>query len=294
VAEVNGEIILQSEVSERLFQFKTAGQPLDPDETRATNQILDMMIDEKLIIQYGKEKEIKVPDREIQSRIDDARRRMGASMKDFEMVLAREGLTLEGYRKMVSDQILAGKVVSMEIRSQAEVTDEEALEYYNEYPEKFRKPVTLRARHIILTLAEDAPSEEEKKVLARIRDIRKKIIGGLSFAEAAKEMSQGPSAPKGGDLGEIHPGEMVESFEKAAFALKPGEVSQPVRTQFGYHLILVEKRDEPQLPPYSKIKVEVKNYIYQELMSQVREEWLKRLKKESFIDIKKKEKWTRK
>ena len=253
-----------------------------------------MMIDEKLIIQYGKEREIKVPDREIQSRIDEARRRMGASMKDFEMVLAREGLTLEGYRKMLSDQILASKVVSMEIRSQSDVTTESAKEYYRENLEKFRMPVTVKARHIILTLDENASAEEEKKVLAKIRNIRKRIVEGLDFAEAAKSLSQGPSAPNGGNLGVIRPGEMVDTFEKAAFSLKPGAVSQPVRTKFGYHLILVEEKIESQLPPFNKIEAEVKNHIYQEMMAKVRVEWLRRLKKESFIDIKKKEKWTTK
>ena len=135
-------------------------------------------------------------------------------------------------------------------------------------------------------MKEYAGDARETAVLNEIRRIRQEIIDGLDFAEAARKYSEGPSGPNGGDLGEVVPGVMVKSFEKAAFALEPGEVSGPIRTQFGYHLIKVDFRKESKLRPLEEVRKEVENKIYQKIAMEVRQNWIRRLKKEAFIDIK--------
>lgn len=164
MAEVNDEIILKSEVQERFFQMRTSGQLVDVEESKALEQVLDSMIDEKLVIQFGKEKEIKVQDKEIQDAIDRTRRRMGASEREFKDLLARQGLTMERYRATLQDQILAGKVLSMEVRSQVSLLPEAIEEYYNDFPEKFRTPVVLKVRHILIML-DDGASKAGKSVV---------------------------------------------------------------------------------------------------------------------------------
>jgi parvulin-like peptidyl-prolyl isomerase len=285
MAEVNGEIILQSEVDERLFQMRTSGQQVDPDDSKAYDAALDSMIDEKLIIQFGKEKEIKIQDKEIQNAIDRTRRRMGVGAREFKAIVARQGLTMERYRSTLEDQILAGRVLSMEVRSQVSLLPETIEEYYNKFPEKFKTEVVLKVRHILIMLGEDALEAEADKAFEKIRSIRKRVTP-KNFVEVALDYSQGPSAKEGGNLGEVRPGEMVKSFEKAAFSLKPGVISEPVRTRFGYHLILVENRTEPIIPPFKEVKGAVEQRIYNELLSEVREEWLNRLKKKGYIDKK--------
>ena len=285
MAEVNGEIILKSEVNERLFQMRTSGDQLDADDTKAYDLVLDSMIDEKLIIQFGKEKEIKVQDKEIQDAIDRTRRRMGVGEREFKSVLARQGLTMERYRSTLEEQILASRVLAMEVRSQVHLLPETIEEFYNQSPEKFKTPVVLKVRHILIMVGEYAPNAETDEALKKIRSIRKRVTA-KNFADRAKEYSQGPSAKEGGSLGDVRPGEMVKTFEAAAFSLKPGVISEPVRTKFGYHLILVEKRTEPIIPAFKDITGQVEQTMYNTLLSEVRGEWLSRLKKKGFIDKK--------
>lgn len=112
------------------------------------------------------------------------------------------------------------------------VPERDVVEYYNENKDQFNKPESVQASHILV--------EDEVKAQKVIDEMNE----GLSFEEAAEKYSKCPSNAKGGDLGFFSKGQMVPEFEKAAFEMKPGEVSKPVKTQFGYHIIkLVDKKE---------------------------------------------------
>ena len=113
-----------------------------------------------------------------------------------------------------------------------EVSEEELLAFYSENPKAFETEGGVRARHILVPTLETA------------NEVAASIQGGMDFAEAAKAHSMCPSKEQGGDLGKFGRGQMVPEFEEAAFTLAIGELSQPVQTQFGYHLIEVTERDE--------------------------------------------------
>ncbi|NPB09248.1 MAG: peptidylprolyl isomerase, partial [Thermodesulfobacteria bacterium] len=122
-----------------------------------------------------------------------------------------------------------------------------------------------------------ASKEEEAKALEKAKKIREMALKGEDFAELAKKYSDDPGTKdKGGDLGFFTRGQMVKEFEEAAFSLKPGEISQPVRTAFGYHIIKVEKKR----PARQKSFEEVKDQIKEELLRQRQEERLKAALKE--------------
>lgn len=285
-AEVNGEIILYSEVREHLFQMKSAGGVADLSGKEAEAKALENLIDEKLIIQLGKEKELIVSQREVDATAERFRKRVGASKEQFEELLAKEGMTMERYKDMLKDQLMSRMVISREVQSQVKLTDDDINEYYEEHKMEFSSAPLIMARHILLIVPERGGEARETAVLNEIKRIRQEIIDGLDFGEAAIKYSEGPSGPNGGDLGEVAPGVMVKPFEEAAFALEPGEVSGPVRTQFGYHLIKIDSKIESKLRPLEEMKKEVENKIYQKLVVETRKEWIIRLKKDAFIDIK--------
>lgn len=147
-----------------------------------------------------------------------------------------------------------------------EVTiDEERLrEHYELNIDKYRKPERIRARHILLELDQNAPAAEEAKVRARAEALLKEAEEGKDFAELAKANSQGPTAPKGGDLGFFGRGRMVKPFEEAAFALKVGEVGGPVRTPFGYHIIKVEEREPEAVREFDEVKADIRKALVEE------------------------------
>ncbi len=127
------------------------------------------------------------------------------------------------------------------------VTDEEVAASYREHSQEFERPKQVRVAHILVRVPSVGGGEAEARARAKAEEALKRIRGGADFAGVAKEVSEdAATAPKGGELGLVSPGELVPAFEQAAFALKPGEVSQPVRTAFGYHLIKVLEAKEAQ------------------------------------------------
>ncbi len=169
----------------------------------------------------------------------------------------------------VTRQILAQAYLEQKLKETAKVDEKELKAYYEKHREKFQEPEAVRARHILIEVPQNATPAQEKEALAKAQKIRERILKGEDFAKLAKEYSADPGTKdRGGDLGFFTRGQMVKEFEKAAFNLKPGEVSEPVRTPFGYHLIKVEEvRASKQ-----KTFAEVKNKVREELIQAKEEE----------------------
>ncbi|MFU8855704.1 MAG: SurA N-terminal domain-containing protein [Deferrisomatales bacterium] len=130
----------------------------------------------------------------------------------------------------------------------------EAEEEYRWRAGEFAVPEAVRARHLLLQVGPEVSQAEEALILERAESLRQEILGGASFAELAQRVSEDPGTKdQGGDLGYFERGQMVPQFEAAAFSLSPGELSEPVRTAFGYHLILVEDRREPREPSFDEV-----------------------------------------
>jgi peptidyl-prolyl cis-trans isomerase D len=149
--------------------------------------------------------------------------------------------------------------------AQVEITDDRLVQYYEEHKEEFRQEEQVRARHILFKLAQQAGAEEEARVRAEAEAARQRIQAGEDFAAVASQISQDPaSAQQGGDLGFFKRGEMVKAFEDMAFGLTPGTVSEPIRTDFGYHLIKVEEVQEAGYRPLEVVRAELRERLTRE------------------------------
>lgn len=147
-----------------------------------------------------------------------------------------------------------------------QVLDEEIQTYYQEHQEDFREPPKVNLKYLLL--AKEPSQADEESVKVRIEEIRDMALSGEDFSDLAQEYSQGPSATKGGDLGFFERGSMVKPFEDAAFSLKPGEVSQPVRTRFGWHIIKVEEKEKDKIHArHILLKVEPSSQTLDEIRS---------------------------
>lgn len=140
--------------------------------------------------------------------------------------------------------------------SEEEATEEEVLNFYNEYKDNFQKPESVVASHILV--------DNEVKANEIIEEIEK----GLSFEEAAKKYSSCPSKESGGNLGEFSRGQMVPEFEEKAFSMEEGTISEPVKTQFGYHIIKLTNKNEASQSTLEEVRDELYNQIV--LMKQQR------------------------
>ena len=144
---------------------------------------------------------------------------------------------------------------------QIDISEDEIQEYYNDHLSEFVEPKTVEARHILIEVDEDAGSDKAAEAKKRIEDILQKARAGQDFAELAKQYSEGPSKDKGGYLGTFKREAMVKPFADKAFSMKSGEISDPVRTRFGWHLIKVEKVNEAATTPLTGAKEDIRKKL---------------------------------
>lgn len=141
-----------------------------------------------------------------------------------------------------------------ELAKQEKVSEEDARKYFEAHAEALAEVERVKARHILVPVAEDAPEADAARALEEIKAIRKEVAGGKRFAETAKARSKAPDATEGGDLGWIKRGGIIKPIEDAVFALKPGQVSEPVRSPFGWHILLAEERREAGSPTFEQAR----------------------------------------
>jgi peptidyl-prolyl cis-trans isomerase D len=172
---------------------------------------------------------------------------------------------LERFRK--PEQMRLGYVVVNPewFAALVEMTDGQLAQYYEQHKEEFRREEQVRARHILFKLPQQAAAEEEARIRGEAETTLQRIRAGEDFATLASQLSEDPvSAQQGGDLGFFKRGEMVKSFEDTAFGLNPGVVSDPIRTDFGYHLIKVEEIQEAGYEPVEAVRTELRTRLVRE------------------------------
>lgn len=177
---------------------------------------------------------------------------------------------IERFKKDAMLEIL----LKREIEDKAKVDESELKAYYDANPQEFRLNEEIRASHILVKTEEEA------------KDVLKKLKEGADFKKLAMELSQDPgTSKKGGDLGYFGKGKMNPEFERAAIKLKEGELSEPVRTNFGYHIIKLTGRKQGQLVEYTKVTEILRQRLTREKQKKVFEEWVAGLKKDAKINI---------
>ena len=145
------------------------------------------------------------------------------------------------------------------------VSEDDTQDYYESNPEKFKSPKTVEARHILIKLNPDANAEEVENARQRIETVLDMAKGGQDFAELAKKYSEGPTKAQGGNLGAFRREAMVKPFADKAFSMKPGEISEPVRTRFGWHIIKVEKVNPEKTSSLSEARDDILNNLKADL-----------------------------
>lgn len=145
-----------------------------------------------------------------------------------------------------------------------DVSDADIEAYYNNNQKKYQQPETVHARHILLKLDKTASSEQVSEKREQALEIMEQAKAGEDFAELAEKYSEGPSKEKGGDLGKFERGDMVKPFSDKAFSMEPGEISEPVRTEFGWHIIKVEEKTKKSVKPLAEVKEEIRQTLAME------------------------------
>lgn len=266
-ATVNGVAIGQDRLQASLDAYMRrnkvgAGGVFDPKfYNNMRKQVLDVLIAQELLWQEAKARGLVASDEETRAALDQIRTQAG-SESAFATTLHEGGFGDEAaFAEDLKRRLSVQKLIAADIVPSIEVSEAEVREFYEANAERFVQPEQIRARHILIKVPKEADDAARASARERIEAIHAEAKDGADFAELAKQRSEGPTAPKGGDLGFFGRGQMVKPFEEAAFALEPGAVSDPVQTSFGYHVIKVEQRRGGEAIPEEAVAARIREYL---------------------------------
>jgi len=280
VAMVNGKVIQKSELDRAVLGI-VLQNGMDPSKVpfflqQFGSQILDQLIQREILYEEALREGYAVPSEEFESALAGFSGNFN-SPEEFSAALQERGLTEETFREDFRKQMTISNYIEKTVVPKAVVPDEAVREAYDENPSNFEVPEEVKASHILIQVAESDPQEKKDEALERAKEIT--VLArqeGADFAQLARERSEGPTAPAGGDLGFFSRGRMVKPFEDAAFSMEVGKVSDPVLTQFGYHVIKVTDRKEGRTLPFEEVReklgAELKNRMVGEMVGRKIEE----------------------
>jgi len=278
VATVNGENISQKEVNQMLNRF---GNQVPKEQLPAiTKQIIDGLITQKLIMQFIRDSKIEVSQAEIEKELnkvrEDIKSNPGLEGKTLEQVLETHGSSIDNLK---SEIVIS---LSLEKHLGKDIDDKKIKAYFDENKAAYDGSER-RASHVLVDTREMKTDAELAQALEKIKKIKAEVDSGKDFAEVAKQHSDCPSKDKGGDLSFFkRKGQMVEPFAAAAFALKVGQVSDPVKTPFGYHIIKVTEIKKGNDVKFDDVKQNIK----QNMMEEKAQVLIRQLLEKAKIDVK--------
>ena len=288
IAVVNGLVIpktmLDREILDIQERYDAAGKDLASSKlSEIKTKTLEKLINNELLYQESQRKGIEADNAGVIGKFRLIK--SAFSTEDFEQWLNKMSLSEETFKAQIRRKAAIEELVSKTIAQKVTVSDKETKEYYSEHPDHFRQYEQIRASHILIEVNPNADESERKKAFKAIKKIQLELKEGKEgFATLAKKHSQcRNSSAKGGDLGYLIRGLMPEPFEKAAFNLKMGKISDIVETEFGYHLIKVTDKKPETIIPYEDAKKKAGQYLKQEKIQKQLAEHISQLREKAKI-----------
>ncbi|MGM0462484.1 MAG: foldase protein PrsA [Fibrobacterota bacterium] len=235
------------------FQQQNRKESVSDEERK---MLLENLIENALLREESKSRGLTVTDEMVNAQLEQLYSRYGGKEK-LEQMLAGSPVSLDEVADNIRNDMAGQLAAEDEIQKNLSISDEELEQFYEQNKDKMKSGEAFRAQHILIKDDKDTPEETAAKLHAQIQE-------GSSFDELAKEHSDCPSGQKGGDLDWFGKGQMVPAFESALLTLDVGEVSEPVKTDFGYHIIKkTDHRPEKDLS-FDEAKDQIKEFLARE------------------------------
>src|SRR5919198_1458504 len=292
-ATVNGEPVTLVELEERAGSEMVRAEAMPPGPGRdrarakALKLALDNVIAERLLDGQAAALGVEVNDAQVDSTIEEIKRRNGLDDAKLDEVLPQQGFAdRAAFRRAIKRDLETASVLQVKVRNRIKITDEDVKNYWQTHPQEFKASDEVRVRHIFLPVAKDATPAEQDAVRARAERVLERLKAGEDFAKVAREVSQGPTAAEGGELGWYGRGTLQPDVEKAAFALQPGQISPLVRSPRGYQIVQTEERRGGGLRPLDDVKEAIRDRLYNDQLETYRSQFVAELRKDAIIDVK--------
>jgi len=281
IAKVNDSEIGAEAFYGDLDKITARGAKIPEDRlARIQQNILKRLVEKELIRQAVEKAGVTIDDGEIAGAFTEYKKRFQTE-EQFENYLKHGRVTMESIRARITEKKALEKLI--EAKGNLAIADSDLQDFYSKNERFYIDKAGVKASHILVKVGEKAKAGEEKRALDKVKEVQKALKGGEDFADLAKKFSEGPSAPKGGDLGFFGSGQMVKPFEEAAFKMKVGDVSGPIRTRFGFHIIKVIEKREERKKPFSEVKDQIQQSMKNKKFFQERRKLLEGLRKDAKI-----------
>ena len=288
IAVVNDDVITYSELERVLeplyhqYEDSYAGPELFAKLQGARWSMLNQLIEERLVLQEAKKKEMEIEEDVLMKRVEEVESRF-SSKEEFQRELARSDMTLEEFREREREKLTAFSILMGEVSKRVIISPQNIISYYHDHEDEYVESEKVYLYQIFIKEGDEAKPRMAEKLLDRLE-------AGEDFKELAKVYSEGPAKEKGGDWGFIERGylnpDTMGEIEEVAFKLEAGSHSGIIETPLGYHIVMVEAIKREQVVPVSEMWSEIERKLYEEEAEKVKDEWISGLKKKAYISIK--------
>jgi peptidyl-prolyl cis-trans isomerase C len=286
-ATIDGQPVGRDELESAVKDAEArAGRSVPAAERDAVYRgLLDRVIMFKLLANEAKVRGVTVTPQEVTDRIAQIKQQFPTEA-EFQKELTKRHTTMAQLQEEQRRDLVNAKTIEAEVAPKLVVTDQDLDAFYKGNPEQFKEPESVRASHILFGVAKDAPPATKAATKTEAEGVLKRVKAGEDFAALAKQYSKDPgSAAVGGDLNFFPKGQMVPAFDAAAFAMKPGDISDLVETEFGYHIIKLTEKRTGRTIPLAEVKDRLGEFLKQRKQQELVQQYLLGLKTKYRVEV---------
>jgi peptidyl-prolyl cis-trans isomerase C len=285
VARVNGQPITLTEFRQALREYESRSGPVMPDNRDEVYRgVLDDLVALHLLDAELGNRKMDVKPGELEAAMQELRGRF-PNEKAYRDALAQQKMTPDQLRERTRRSLLINQLLEEEVGKRISVRPTEVAAFYEQNPNRFAQPESARVSHILIAVPAGAPGATRDAARTRAAELSRKARAGADFAALARQHSNDASRSRGGDLGFIVRGQAQPPFEQAAFALAPGEVSDPVETVYGFHVIKGGEKRPAQTMPFGQAAGQVEQYLLDQRRQEQARAYVTRLKASGKVEI---------
>ena len=305
LVKVNGEILTKTDLETRqIAVLRQRGQQMDLKSEQGnaqlkkaldeiTPQILIDVVDEMLIVQRGKELGYKLSDEQFKAAVDSIKKdNKIENDEQFQAALKQEGMTMADLRRNFEKQMIISRVEQNEVLGKVGVSEEEARTYYNAHVSEFTSPPTVTLREVLVAVPADPKGvnvAQDEAAKEKADKIRARAVAGESFEKLAADMSDAPSRANAGLIGPLSVKDLSPEFQKLIESMKPGAVTEPIRSQRGYQILKLESSTGPQTMTFEQAREQIGDHVFAGKRQAEFQKWLEKLRVEAIIEWKNQE-----
>ena len=291
-AKVDDEVILLSEIRGQVNNYlfiiqeeSTSQADYEKKVAELLDETLEESIETKILYREAVRFAIEVHYSRVEKSLEKFRVRFKTE-EEFMAYLSKAGVSLSDFRERERKSLMAGDLARtklFELQKEQIIAESDVEAFYNENKDEFTEPEEIRLRQIMIRARRD--TVERKQAIAKLNQLREKIIAGADFEAMAKQHSQDPAAAEGGIIGWQKGGQLTQAIEEVAFALKRGDVSQVVETPLGVYLLRVDDRKEATALPLQEARLNIERALRSKMASEQYDKWIDDLRRRSKVRI---------